>query len=112
MNKQSELGVNGHRTEAQSGDQQSKEQIPKLWHKINFSLCFILYMRRLIWQMGIVGGMLTIRLLGDLILFQWEVERVSEDDSSEKADCKEKYIMEVGSLFGEGWKGLMHSFSH
>lgn len=36
-----------------------------------------------------------------------EVERVGEDDTSEKADGKgKKYTREVGSLFGEGRERL------
>lgn len=68
-------------------------------------------MRRLIWQMGTIGGILSIRLLGDLVPLQREIERVCEEDFSEKVDCKEKHTMEVGSFLG-GWRDLMHSLTH
>lgn len=61
--------------------------------------------------MGTIGGILSIRLLGDLVPLQREIERVCEEDFSEKVDCKEKHTMEVGSFLG-GWRDLMHSLTH
>lgn len=82
------------------GDQQSKKQFHNLWHKIYFSLYSLLYMKRLIWQMGTIGGVLSIRPPRELVPLQQEVASMSEDDSSEKTDCKEKkYTTEEGSLF-------------
>ena len=42
-----------------------------------------------------------------------EVERVGEDDTSEKVDGKgKKYTREVGSLFGGGERDLLYCFIH
>lgn len=48
------------------GDQQSKPQFPRLWHKFNFNLHFLPMYEKPDLTDGHLRGILSVRLLGDL----------------------------------------------